>query len=364
MLRMPSLKAVYPEMDLSFGRHIFPVEKYRLVRELLEDRGQAAAVDFVDALPATEADIRRVHTADYVEKMRTGRFALDELLRLEIPWSPSIVRAFWLMAGGAIQAARLALRDGCSVLLGGGFHHAFAGHGEGFCLVNDVAVAIAALREAGEVERVAIVDLDVHQGNGSASIFARDPATFTFSMHQESIYPSPKPASTLDIGLDDGVTDDAYLSALAPALARVFAWQPDLVLYLAGADPYERDLLGGLALTQAGLAERDRRVLQAAREACVPVAVVFAGGYAARVEETVRVHANTILTAAHLLAREMPTARALRSDGVARASWGRGRRAEIALAPSDSRKDPAPLPARRRERSRDRSAAEGPSATR
>lgn len=300
---MLPFKLVYPSLEMDFGEHVFPLQKYRLVREDLLREGRAEAADFVAAVPATEADVRRVHAADYVDKMRNGGFSGDELLRLEIPWSPAITAGFWLVAGGAIQAGRLALRDGCAILLGGGFHHAFAGHGEGFCLVNDVAVGTAALLDTGEVERVAIVDLDVHQGNGNAALFAGDPRMFTFSMHQEANYPGHKVPSTLDVGLDDGTGDAEYLEALAPALERVLAFGPDLIWYLAGADPYEGDRLAGLGLTFAGLAERDRVVFRAARDAGVPVVASLAGGYAARVADVVAIHVNMVLAAARVFAR-------------------------------------------------------------
>jgi acetoin utilization deacetylase AcuC-like enzyme len=208
----------------------------------------------------------------------------------------------WVAAVAAAEAVRLARRDGCAVVLGGGFHHAFADHGEGFCLVHDVAVATGALRAAGEVGRVAVVDLDVHQGNGTAAIFARDPATFTVSLHQENNYPAVKPPSRVDVGLADGTGDADYLAALEAPLARALEFGPDLLWYLAGADPYEHDRLGGLALTRDGLRERDRRVFAAAHSAGVPVAVTLAGGYASNPADTVGIHVGTVLAAAEVFA--------------------------------------------------------------
>jgi acetoin utilization deacetylase AcuC-like enzyme len=235
-----------------------------------------------------------------VRKVKTGDLTPTERATLEVPWSPSLVEAAWLAAGAAIEAARRARTDGCAVVLSGGFHHAFPDHGEGFCVIHDVAIATRALRAAGEVGRVAIVDLDVHHGNGTASIFAGDRDTFTLSLHQEHNYPPVKPPSRLDIGLPDGTTDQPYLDALALALPRALEGSPELLWYLAGADPYEHDLLGGLALTQAGLRERDRQVFAAARRGGIPVAVTLAGGYAERTSETVTIHANTVAAAAQV----------------------------------------------------------------
>jgi acetoin utilization deacetylase AcuC-like enzyme len=209
---------------------------------------------------------------------------------------PAFADVFRLMAGGTIAAAFAALDDGAAVHLGGGLHHAFSNHGEGFCPVNDVAAAVRVLRREGRLDRAAIVDLDVHHGNGTAMIFERDASVFTFSMHQQHNYPLFKPRSDLDIGLEDGAGDDRYLTLLAGALPRIMASNPDLVVYLAGADPFEGDRLGGLRLTKTGLAERDRLVVTASRGASVPLVTVLAGGYAADVTDTVDIHATTIRT--------------------------------------------------------------------
>jgi acetoin utilization deacetylase AcuC-like enzyme len=278
--------------------HVFPAQKYRLVRERLLAEGVAGPEDFVKAEPATDAEVLLVHTADYVRKAKTGGFTAAEERRLELPWSPSLVRGTWLSAGACIAAGRLARRDGCAVVLGGGLHHAFPDHGEGFCLLNDVAIAVRALRAAGDARRVAILDLDVHQGNGTAAILGGERDVFTVSLHQEANYPAPKPPSHLDVGLPDRTGDGAYLAALEGPLRRTMDFRPDVLFYLAGADPYEHDLLGGLALTLGGLAERDRRVFRAAVEAKVPVAVTLAGGYAQRPDDTVRIHVATVSAAA------------------------------------------------------------------
>ena len=280
---------------VDLGPHVFPAQKYRLVRERLLEAGIADHADVVIPRAAADEDVLRVHTPDYVRKIKTGAFSPAELRLLEVPWSPGLAAGVWLASGAAIEAGRLAGRDGCAIVLGGGFHHAFPDHGEGFCLVHDVAVATGALRAAGDVGRVAVVDLDVHQGNGTAAIFARDSNTFTVSLHQENNYPAVKPPSSVDVGLPDGAGDEEYLAALEAPLARALGFRPDLLWYLAGADPYEHDLLGGLALTREGLRDRDRRVFAAARSAGVPVAVTLAGGYASSPADTVSIHVGTVL---------------------------------------------------------------------
>jgi acetoin utilization deacetylase AcuC-like enzyme len=283
---------------VDLGPHVFPARKYDLVRERLLASGLAEASDFVAAPAASDIDVLRVHTAEYVEKIKAGRLSIAEERTLEVPWSPGLVDAAWRAAGAAIDAGTRALDDGCAVVLSGGFHHAFADHGEGFCLINDVAIAVRALRASGAVPRAAILDLDVHQGNGTASILGEDPDAFTVSLHQQDNYPAAKPPSHVDVGLPDGAGDDEYLDALADPLARALAFRPDALFLLAGADPYEHDRLGGLGLTFGGLMERDRRVFAAARDARVPVVVVLAGGYAERTEDTVTIHANTVSAAA------------------------------------------------------------------
>jgi len=297
---LPFKLLFHPGFTVDLGPHVFPAQKYRLVRERLLETGIADHADLVRPRAAGDEDVLRVHTADYVRKLKSGNLSAPERLALEVPWSRALVEGVWLAAGAAIEAGRRARADGCAIVLGGGFHHAFADHGEGFCLVHDVAVATAALRAAGEVGRVAVVDLDVHQGNGTAALFTGDRAAFTVSLHQESNYPAVKPPSTIDVGLPDGADDDTYLAALEAPLARALDFRPDLLWYLAGADPYEEDLLGGLALTGAGLRERDRRVFAAARAAGVPVAVTLAGGYAASPSDTVTIHAETVAAAAEV----------------------------------------------------------------
>ncbi len=300
---MLPFKLVYdPRFNVDLGPHVFPSQKYRLLHERLLRSGLAGLADFAAPEPASDEDVLRVHTPAYLRKLEAGDFTPAEARVLEVPWSRDLVEAFWLAAGAAILAGRHARRDGCGIALCGGFHHAFPDHGEGFCLIHDVAVAFRALRAKGEVGRVAIVDLDVHHGNGTGAIFARDPDTFSVSLHQENNYPSAKPPNSVDVGLPDGVRDAAYLEALEEPLRKALAFEPDLLFYLAGADPYEHDLLGGLGLGFEGLMERDRRVLAGCRDARVPVAVTLAGGYAARPDDTVTIHLNTVLVASQVFA--------------------------------------------------------------
>jgi len=284
-----------PRYEVDIGPHVFPTAKYRLVRESLLARGRLGPEDFVEPAAASWDDVARVHTPAYVAKIRAGSFTARELLTLELPFSAALREASLLCAGGTVLASRTALRAGACAHLGGGFHHAFPGHGEGFCLINDVAVAAASVLAEGLAERVSVIDLDVHQGNGTAAIFASEPRVFTFSMHQERNYPAVKPPSDLDVGFADGVGDAEYLDLLERSLGAVVdEHRPALALYLAGADPYREDQLGGLALTRAGLLARDRVVLERCGAAGVAVAVVLAGGYAHDTLDTVAIHAATV----------------------------------------------------------------------
>ena len=296
---MLPFKLVYHSgYNLDLGAHVFPARKYRLIRDGLVAKGIADPADIVVPEPASDEDVLRVHTAEYVEKLKTGTLTASEQMRLELPFSQPVVDAFWLAAGGSILAARCALQDGFGVNLGGGFHHAFPGHGEGFCMLNDVAIAARRMQADGAAARVLVVDLDVHQGNGTAYIFRDDSTVFTFSMHQARNYPQPKPPSDLDIHLADGIGDEEYLRELRRGLEESFSrCPPDLIFYVAGADPYREDQLGGLLLTLPGLRQRDDVVFGEARRRGVPVAVTFAGGYARNTEDTVRIHMNTVLAA-------------------------------------------------------------------
>lgn len=301
---MLPFKLVYhDDYDLNLGSHVFPSEKYRLVRDELLGRGIAAPDDFVAPARASRDDLLLVHDAAWIDGLEAGTLGEEEILRLEIPPSPKTVRGFELAAGGSILAADLALRDGIGINLGGGFHHAFPGHGEGFCAINDVAVAVRRLRKDGRIRKAMVVDCDVHQGNGTAAIFAGDDTVFTLSIHQFQNYPLYKPPSNLDIHLPDGVGDQEYLERLAEGMVPALDhFQPDFLLYVAGADPYREDQLGGLALTLEGLKRRDLLVMIAAAQRRVPVGVVLAGGYAMRVPDTVRIHVQTVEAAREALA--------------------------------------------------------------
>jgi len=290
---------------IDVGPHVFPTQKYSLIHARLLETGVIQPQDCVEPEPASWDELALVHTPEYLHKMRDGAMTPEDVAQLELPWSTEMVEGFRLMVGGTIQAARIACgldefgiqTSEFGIHIGGGFHHAFPSHGEGFCPFNDVAVAARVLQSRG-LERVAIVDLDVHHGNGTAFAFESDPRVFTFSMHQQHNYPMWKPRGSLDIGLADGAHDATFIRELARALPAVLAHAPECIFYLAGADPYEDDQLGGLRLTKEGLRRRDRMVIDAARSAGVPLVIVLAGGYARHVEDTVAIHVATIEEAA------------------------------------------------------------------
>lgn len=284
-----------PHYEVDIGAHVFPTEKYRRVKEDLLSRGVLRSGDLVKPGRAAWDDVSRAHTSEYVEKLRTGDFSPMDQMLLEVPFSRELRTAFLHCCQGTILAGSLALRGRAALHLGGGFHHAFPDHGEGFCLVNDVGVALRTLLDRRSLSRAAVVDLDVHQGNGTAAVFADDPRVFTLSLHQERNYPHPKRPGDLDVGLPDGVRDAEYLDRLDDALETLWAeHDPELVYYLAGADPFGQDQLGGLGLSRMGLEERDRRVLRRCREEGAAVAILLAGGYARRLEDTVAIHARTV----------------------------------------------------------------------
>jgi acetoin utilization deacetylase AcuC-like enzyme len=287
----------HPSYEVDIGVHVFPTRKYRLVRNRLIGEGTLTEMQIEKSPEATTDDLTLVHTPEYVDKIVAGTFGPADAAKLELPFTTELRTASLLCAGGSILTARRALETGIALHLGGGYHHAFADHGEGFCLINDVAIAIRVLLLEGRIERAAVVDLDVHHGNGTADVFAHEPRVFTFSMHQERNYPFLKPRSTVDVGLEDGTSDDEYLLALEQHFPAVLGHKPGLVFYLAGADPYEWDQLGGLRLTREGLRRRDDFVLTQCRKAGVPVAVVLAGGYAVNTDDTVEIHCNTVRAA-------------------------------------------------------------------
>ena len=298
-------RLVYHEgYDLNLGDHVFPSKKFKWLHDRLLWTRFASKDDFVAPQPATDEDLLLAHDEAWVTKLRTGTLSYQEILKLEIPYSRRMVEAFWLAAGGTILTARLALEAGIGFNIGGGFHHAYPDHGEGFCAVNDIAVAIRRLQRDGAIRRAMVVDCDVHHGNGTAAVFAGDASVFTLSIHQFNNYPSDKPLSTLDIHLGDGVGDSEYLNRLGNGYrAALTMFHPELVLYVAGADPYYLDQLGGLSLTLDGLMERDRLVIWTALTHRIPVAIVLAGGYAESVEDTVTIHANTAAVARDELER-------------------------------------------------------------
>lgn len=278
--------------------HRFPMRKYSMLRDAALASGVLAPGDLCVPEAATEAELRRAHDAEYVRKVFEGGLTEKEIRRLGFPWSPQLVERSRRSVGGSIQACRAALRDGVAVNLAGGTHHAFPDYGAGFCVFNDVAVAARAMLAERRAARIAVVDCDVHQGDGTAAIFAGDSAVFTFSIHGARNFPFHKQVSDLDVELPDGADDEAYLAALRPALAETLGRaRPHLAIYVAGADPYEGDRLGLLKLSKAGLAERDRLVLEGCAGQGVPVAVVMGGGYARVIEDVVNIHLGTIRAA-------------------------------------------------------------------
>jgi acetoin utilization deacetylase AcuC-like enzyme len=274
------------------GGHVFPVEKYALVHAALAAEGRLAAADDLRPEPPGREVLALAHTAAYLDDLDALRWT-HRTERSEMPLDRDIVDAFALGAAGTVLAAREALRRGAAAHVGGGLHHAYPDHAEGFCYLNDLSIAVRVLQHEGLADRVAVVDLDVHQGNGTAACFAHDPAVFTLSLHQEHNYPVPKERGDLDVGLADGTGDAAYLAALAGALERVWAHAPQVVLVQAGADPFAHDRLGGLSLSFAGLESRDRMVIDGCRARGIPVVTTLGGGYAERVEDTVRIHVTT-----------------------------------------------------------------------
>ncbi len=275
--------------------HRFPIIKYSMVRDRLVSEGTLADDLISEPPPASRDEILLAHTADYYDRVVEGQLSAREVRRLGLPWSEALVGRSRLSVAGTIQAARAALTDGVSANLGGGTHHAFSDHGEGFCVLNDIAVAIRTLRESGAIRRAAVIDCDVHQGNGTAAIFSDDPETFTLSLHGAKNYPLVKQPSTIDVALTDGAGDEEFLAALAANLfAALDVFRPDVVFYQAGVDPYLDDRLGRLALTLEGLRERDHFVFESCHERSLPCVITLGGGYARLVTDTVEAHCNTL----------------------------------------------------------------------
>ncbi len=280
-----------PRYCVEYGGHSFVAKKFGMTAEALSSFAR-----FVEPEPPRREDLLLVHGPVWVDKVLAATLTAADLKRLELPFSPEISAAHRLAVGGTILAARHALEDGVGLNCGGGAHHAHRDHGEGYCALNDIAVAILKLRAEGAIGRAAVIDLDVHQGNGTASIFAGDPDTFTFSMHQADIYPDVKEKSSLDVELKSGMADADYLGLLSSSLSRVFDMKPDLIVYQSGVDVWENDALGGLKLTERGVRERDALVREACRIRGVPVVVTLGGGYGPSPFDTARLHAATLKT--------------------------------------------------------------------
>ena len=274
--------------------HVFPIKKFELVRNRLLKDGTLQTCEIAEPQPVKIEDVLLVHTDDYITRLRNGTLTAREIRRLGLPWSKSLVRRSFLACSGTINAARHALKTGVASNLAGGTHHAFPDRGEGFCVLNDVAVAIRVLQKENLAQRFLIVDCDVHQGNGTAFIFKDEVDVFTFSMHGAKNYPLFKENSTLDIELPDKLQDKEFLEILSEALPRIFLHNPDLVFYLGGADPFERDKLGRLGLTIEGLRQRDEIVLSFAKDRQIPIVTTMSGGYAQDINDTVEIHCNTI----------------------------------------------------------------------
>lgn len=293
---LPGMQVFYtPRYYADIGEgHVFPIRKFELVRDRLLADGSLHLAEIHEPSPASLDDVLLVHTHDYVSRLCNGTLTPKEIRRLGLPWSESLVRRSFYAAGGTLAATQAALAEGYASNLAGGTHHSFADRGEGFCVLNDVAIAIRAMRARKRVQRAAIVDCDVHQGNGTATIFAGDDYTFTFSMHGVNNYPLVKVQSTLDVELPDGTSDDEYLTALSSNLPAVFRHDPEMVFYLAGADPYVGDKLGRLSLSIDGLRERDAFVLRECYEREVPIVTVMSGGYGKEINDTIEIHCNTI----------------------------------------------------------------------
>lgn len=299
--------------DIGDG-HVFPIRKFEWVRDQLLSEGTLQSRNLIEPRPASINDVLLVHSDDYVTRLCAGTLNNQEIRRLGLPWSQSLVRRSFYAVGGTIAAAREALVAGVGCNLAGGTHHAFPDRGEGFCVLNDVAVAIRTLQRDGLIQRSAIVDCDVHQGNGTAAIFANDMDVFTFSIHGAKNYPLFKTNSTLDVALGDGTEDEPYLTALSTNLPAVFAHQPDIVFYLGGADPYVGDRLGRLSLSIAGLKQRDELVLRASYEREIPIVTVMSGGYGEPISDTVEIHCNTVRSVVEIFGNLKRSVRARQSS--------------------------------------------------
>jgi len=291
------IRLVYSkDYAVDIGHHVFPTSKYARVRERLRQGSPYShEIEYVTPPAASDADVLLVHERAYLEKLTAGSLSREEVLRLELPFSKELARASLICCGGTILASEIALTDRVGIHIGGGFHHAFPEHGEGFCVLNDIAVAIRHLIDKRSIDKAMVIDCDLHQGNGTAAIFAGDKSVFTFSIHQENNYPFFKPRSNIDVGLRDHARDKEYLVALRSHIPNAISeFKPEFIIYVAGADPYRGDQIGGLSLTKEGLRKRDEFVYSQAINYGIPIAVVLAGGYAVHEEDTVDIHYATI----------------------------------------------------------------------
>ncbi len=297
-------KIVYSDKYyIDIGAHVFPTIKYKLIKKrLLGDLSIVNRITFVEPEIAHEKDLLRVHTRTYLDKLKYGKLSFEEILTLELPYSKELAEGSMLCCGGTIRDCESAIEDGLGIHLGGGFHHAFPDHGEGFCVLNDIAVGIMKVTKEDRIKKALIIDCDLHQGNGTAHIFKSDKNVFTFSIHQENNYPFYKPKSDMDIGLSDRAKDKEYLTRLEEHIPKIISdFKPEFIMYVAGADPYEHDQIGNLALTIEGLKKRDFFIYTQAKNYQIPVAVVLAGGYAVKQEDTAEIQFNTIKTAIETL---------------------------------------------------------------
>ncbi|MFH0886558.1 MAG: histone deacetylase [bacterium] len=293
------VKIIYSsKYEIDIGQHVFKTEKYRMIHDKLIKEHVLKESDFALPPMPSDDDLKLAHTADYVQRFKSGCLTSKEVHQIELPYTIDLLEVAYLWVGGTIAACHEALKHGVGIHLGGGFHHAYADHGEGFCAFNDIAVAIRKLQKTGMIKRAMVIDCDLHQGNGTAKIFEGDDSVYTFSIHQELNYPTPKEKSSMDIGLPDETGDEEYMGYLQDAIPGILnRYKPDIIIYVAGADTYELDKLGGLALSIKGMQERDKFIFEEACTHKIPVAVVLAGGYAYDVAETVTIHANCIKTA-------------------------------------------------------------------
>ncbi len=308
------MRFVYSDRyKLDIGAHVFQTEKYVMVRENLLTTNQAVPTDFIEPPEPSLDDIGLVHTKEYVDDLLNLRWS-PRTVHSELPLTTQVVQGFMLFASGTIAACRLALEDKVAMHLGGGFHHAFADHGEGFCYVNDIALGIRKMQQEKRIERAAVIDCDLHQGNGTAKIFQGDTNVFTFSIHQDHLYPV-KERSDFDIGLDEETGDDVYIEQLQSVLGKILAQhKPELVVYVAGGDPFKYDQLGSLRLTKRGLAFRDRMVIEGCYKRGIPVASVTSGGYALDPKDTAEIHTNTARECLRVLGQLKPPVKPAEPD--------------------------------------------------